>query len=271
MDNHFDLNNPDQSEKAFRRQKRKQEKTEKQSRRNPKPIEARGESQKEYIKSIHHNELTFAVGPAGVGKTYVPSRIFGQMIAEGQIDKLYLARPNVAKSKHRMGFLPGTAEEKTAPWLVPVLEGLKDSMAPALLERLRREGKIEIVPYEFMQGRTFANAAWIVDEAENLDLDDLYITLTRQGENLKAVISGDIRQSRINNSGLAQVVAMGEQAQMESVGVVRFGEDEVVRSRQARQWVRAFNRVNLSDVPNCGMDEVQSFQSGLPNFLRKDD
>lgn len=270
MDNHCDPKNPDQSAKAFRRQNRKQEKMDKQNRRSPKPIEARSASQKEYIKSIHDNELTFAVGPAGVGKTYVPSRVFGQMIAEGTIDKLYLARPNVAKSKHRMGFLPGTAEEKTAPWLIPVLEGLKDSMAPSMLDRLRREGKIEIVPYEFMQGRTFANAAWIVDEAENLDLDDLYITLTRQGEGLKAVISGDIRQSRINNSGLAQVVAMGQQEQMESVGVVEFGEDEVVRSRQARQWVRAFNRINLSDVTNCGMHETQSFQQSPPHFLRKD-
>lgn len=269
MNDHLDQN-PDQSEKAARRKRRKKEKAARQDRRNPKPIEPRSRAQAQYIKSIQNNSLTIAVGPAGVGKTYVPSRVFGQMLVRGDIKKLYLARPNVAKSKHRMGFLPGTAEEKTAPWLVPVFEGLKDSMSPSEFDRMVRDKRIEVVPYEFMQGRSFRDAAWIVDEAENLDLDDLYITLTRQGENLKTVISGDIRQARINNSGLAHVRTMAQSSDIEDTGVIEFGEEEVVRSLQAKQWVRAFNRINLSETVNCGMDEAQDFQSNPPEFLRKD-
>lgn len=259
-----------QSQKATRRQARKAEKERRTAKRNPKPLEPRTDNQAEYIRSLRTNELTFGIGPAGSGKTYVPSRVYGEMLANGSIEKLYLARPNVSKTKHRNGYLPGTLEEKTAPWLVPIFEGLKEAMSPAEFDRFRREKKIEEVPYEFMQGRTFKNAACIVDEAENLDLDDLYITLTRQGEGLSMVLCGDIRQARIGNSGLGQVVNMAQRPFMESIGVVEFTEDDVVRSRQARQWVMAFNRMNLSDVANCGKDEAQVFQENPPGFLRKE-
>jgi len=259
----------DNRPKSVRRQQRKQAKEIRQLRRNPKPIEARTTTQKEYICSLHENELTFGVGPAGVGKTYVPARVFGQMISSGDIDKIYLSRPPVAKSRHRMGFLPGTEVEKTAPWIAPIYEGIKDSMSVSDFDRLCREERIHVVPYEFMQGRTFSNAAWIVDEAENLDLDDFYITLTRQGEGLRAAICGDIQQARINNSGLKTVIKMAESQDMEGIGIVRFGEEDVVRSRQARQWVKAFNRIPLSYESNCANDAGEpSFE--LPEFIRRD-
>lgn len=261
--------NERESPKATRRQARKAEKERRAAKRNPKPLEARTKTQGQYIRSLNQNELTFGIGPAGVGKTYVPARVYGQMLACGDIEKLYVARPNVAKAKHRMGYLPGTMEDKTAPWLVPIFEGVRDAMSPSEFDRLRREKRIEEVPYEFMQGRTFRNAACIVDEAENLDLDDLYITLTRQGEGLSMVLCGDPRQSRISNSGLMKVVQMAQAPWMESIGVVEFGEEDVVRSRQARQWVMAFNRSNLSDVTNCDMDEDTNFQENPPGFLRK--
>ena len=259
------------SPKASRRKTRKAEKERRQAKRNPKPLKARTPTQSEYIKSLRTNELTFGIGPAGVGKTLIPSRVYGEMLANGSIDKLYVARPNVAKAKHRNGYLPGTMEDKTAPWLVPILEGVKDSMAPAEFDYMRREKKIEEVPYEFIQGRTFKNAACIVDEAENLDLDDLYITLTRQGENLNMSLCGDPLQSRIGNSGLLQVVRMAQMSFMEGVGVIEFSEEDVVRSRQARQWVRAFNRLNLSDVTNCAKDGTQELKLNPPHFLRKED
>jgi len=262
-----DNNQEGVSPKATRRMQRKAEKQARQAKRNPKPLEPRNQHQADYIESLEDNELTFAIGPAGVGKTYVPSRFYGNMLATGQISKLYVARPNVAKSKHKNGYLPGTLEEKTAPWLVPIFEGIKDAMAPSEFDRLRREKRIEEVPYEFMQGRTFKDAACIIDEAENLDLDDLYITLTRQGEGLNMTLCGDIRQSRIHNSGLAEVVQMARSPWMEGVGIIEFGEDDVVRSRQARQWVMAFNRRNLSDTANYDKDEAQDFHSNPPAFL----
>lgn len=256
----------EKSPKALRRQQRKQEKEARQLRRNPKPIEPRTDTQAEYIESLETNSLTFAIGPAGVGKTYVPARVFGHALMVGEIQKLYLSRPPVAKAKHRMGFLPGNEEEKTAPWVIPIYEGIKDSMSGSDFDRLKREKKIEIVPYEFMQGRTFNDAAWIVDEAENLDLDDFYITLTRQGDNLRTAICGDIRQARIPNSGLSTVVDMA--SGMEDTAVIGFAETDVVRSAQARQWVLAFNRMPLQDVTNCGKD-VSDFHSDPPAFLRR--
>lgn len=256
------------SPKAQRRNARKAERTEKQMRRSPKPVQPRNQNQADYIESLQNNELTFGIGPAGVGKTYLPARVYGHWLASGYIEKLYLARPNVARAKHRNGFLPGTLEEKTAPWLVPIFEGLKEAMSPFEFESFRRDKKIEEVPFEYMQGRTFKNAACIVDEAENLDLDDLYITLTRQGENLNMVLCGDIFQARISNSGLGTVVRMAEDYDMDGVGVVEFNEDDVVRSAQARQWVKAFKRHNyLHSVMECDRDDVAN-NSDLPSFIR---
>lgn len=257
------------SAKATRRQARKAAKEARAAKRDPKPLEPRTHNQSLYISSLVENELTFSTGPAGVGKTYVPARVYGEMLASGQITKLYLARPNVAKKKHQNGFLPGTLEEKTAPWLIPILEGIKDSMSAQEYIRFRQEKRIEEVPYEFMQGRTFKNAACIVDEAENLDMDDLYITLTRQGENLNMVLCGDINQSRIPDSGLAYVVRMAKHPSMEGVGVVEFTEEDVVRSRQAAQWVKAFNRFNLSQSHNCDKDVSEEFMQNPPTYLRK--
>lgn len=258
----------EKSPKALRRLQRKQEKEARQLRRTPKPIQARTDKQQEYIDSLYENTLTFGLGPAGVGKTYVPARIFGHALANGDISKLYISRPPVAKAKHRMGFLPGNEEEKSAPWVAPIYEGIKDSMSSSEFEKFKRDKKIEIVPYEFMQGRTFNGAAWIVDEAENLDLDDFYITLTRQGEDLQTAICGDVRQARIPDSGLPIVVQMVETFSMEDTGVIQFTEADVVRSKQARQWVSAFNRTDLKDVPNCGKDDG-TFDV-VPTFLRKD-
>lgn len=269
MSEHEQTANPDMFEttsaKAVKRQQRKAEKEKRQVRRNPKPLEARTLRQQFYIDSLRNNELTFGLGPAGVGKTYVPARVYGEMLAKGEIDKLYVARPNVAKKSHANGFLPGTLEEKTAPWLVPIFEGIKDSMGPQEFERLKREKKIEEVPYEYIQGRTMKNAAWIVDEAENLDLEDLYITLTRQGEDLRMVLCGDIYQARIANSGLQAVVAMAEEPWMNSVGIIHFQDDDIVRSRQARQWAKAFkNHRNLNFEPDY---DTQQGTESLPLFI----
>jgi len=257
------------SAKATRRQARKAAKEARAAKRDPKPLEPRNHNQSLYIESLVQNELTFSIGPAGVGKTYVPSRLYGEMLARGEITKIYVARPNVAKSKHKNGYLPGNEKEKTAPWLVPIFEGIKDAMSAHEFARFRQENRIEEVPYEFIQGRTFKNAACIVDEAENLDMDDLYITLTRQGEDLNMVLCGDILQSRIRDSGLAYVVQMATHPSMESVGVIEFTENDVVRSRQAAQWVKAFNRFNLSQTANYVKDEGEEFKANPPTYLRK--
>lgn len=231
------------SAKALKRQQKKAQKEEKQRGRSPATkLVPRNEKQADYIWSLENNSLSFGIGPAGVGKTYVPARVYGSMLASGEIKKIYLARPNVSKAKHRNGFLPGTMEEKTDPWLVPIFEGLKESLGTRDFEEMRKNKVIEEVPYEFIQGRTFKDAACIVDEAENLDHDDLYITLTRQGEGLLMCLCGDIYQARIPNSGLADVIEMSREDEHDDTGVIEFTEDEVVRSKQAAQWVKSFKR-----------------------------
>jgi phosphate starvation-inducible PhoH-like protein len=250
-----------QSPAATNRKARKAVREAKTLSRTPKPVAPRTDNQKVYIDSLTNNELTFGIGPAGVGKTYVAARLFGDWLAVGKISKVYVARPNISKAKHRNGFLPGDISEKCAPWLVPIFDGLRDSMGPAIFEKFQKDGAIEEVPFEFIQGRTLrgetgslVGVACIVDEAENLDLDDLYITLTRQGEGLHMALCGDIYQSRIPDSGLLDVIHMAQACNMESVGVVEFTEDDVVRSRQAAQWVKAFRahwgHKNLHGVPN---------------------
>jgi phosphate starvation-inducible PhoH-like protein len=272
-----------QSAKAARRGLRKEAKEEKQYKRMPKAIQPRNEKQARYIESLKNNDLTFGIGPAGVGKTYVPARVYGEMLASGAIKKLYVARPNVAKKTHKNGYLPGTLEDKTEPWLVPIFEGLKESMGPNEFTRFRKEKMIEEVPFEFIQGRTFKDAACIVDEAENLDLDDLYITLTRQGEGLSMCLCGDIFQSRIPDSGLAAVIEMGREDEHESEGVIEFDENDVVRSRQAAQWVKSFTKrphllgffnaskshVNLHPATNCDIDASVTFADNPPDFLKE--
>ena len=268
---------PPTSAKAERRKARKADREARQHRRTPKPLTPRTPNQQRYIDSLHSHSLTFGVGPAGAGKTYVPAHIFGEWLTSGKIDRLYLARPNVAKKKHENGFLPGTLEDKTAPWLVPIFEGLKASMGPTEFERLRKNKAIEEVPYEFIQGRTLGSergAACLIDEAENLDLDDLYITLTRQGEGLSMCLAGDVRQARIPNSGLGTVLGMVSHYQIPETSVIEFTEDDIVRSGQARHWAKAFRdhwgNVNLRDATNSGMEESESFHNNPPAFLKGD-
>lgn len=269
------------SAKASNRKARKASKEARQLRRTPKPIEARNPKQQAYIDSLTENELTFGIGPAGVGKTYVPARVYGAMLVTGEIEKIYVARPNVSKAQHKNGFLPGGIKEKTEPWLIPIFEGLRDALGKKAFEEAQKQGVIEEVPFEFIQGRTFQNAACIVDEAENLDHDDLYITLTRQGDDLRMVLCGDIYQARIRNSGLADVIEMAHEDEHEGCGVIVFTEDEVVRSRQAAQWVKSFRKrphlmgfhtvkghQNLHNVTECDKKASETFQSNPPDFLK---
>ena len=260
------------SEKAKARALRKLNKEKRQAKRTPKPLKPRNANQARYIQSLRDNALTIGLGPAGVGKTYVPARIFGAMLMDGEVDMIYCARPNISKPQHRIGFLPGTAKEKCAPWMVPIFDGLRDAMSPSKFADAERGGIIKEVPFEFMQGRTFKNCAVIIDEAENCDLDDLYITLTRQGGNCQMVVCGDPIQSRIPRSGLVQIAEMASYSYMEDMGVIYFTHDDVVRSNQARQWVKAFAdrdaQIHLQDAPDRVTTGPRDFYQHPPEFLR---
>jgi phosphate starvation-inducible PhoH-like protein len=192
-----------------------------------------------YLTELRSREQVFGVGPAGTGKTYLAARHALQQVLAGRKKRLVIARPTVARKRHQIGFLPGSADEKLGPWLVPVLDSLADECGVAVVERMRKDGAITFLSFEHMRGRTLKDAVVILDEAQNCSYGDLRTFLTRTGENAQVLVNGDTDQCDIDDSGLADVLALIERHAVDAA-VIRFTDDDVVRSEIARQWVRAF-------------------------------
>ena len=231
------------SKKARNRKVRKAERESDimiKTRRNyPLPLEPKTEMQREYLRSLRTQDLVFAIGGAGTGKTYVGARFAIQELALGNVSKIILTRPTAARKEHKMGFLPGDQKKKIEPWLVPLVSSMKEGMAPAKVDEYLRNDTIEFAPFEFMRGRTFKDCIVILDEAQNCSLSDLRLFLTRIGEDARVIISGDTDQVDIEDSGLAVVVDMVRRHNI-TADVIEFGPADVVRSKLAREWVTAF-------------------------------
>lgn len=245
------LEPPSVSKKATKRQQRKDEK----DKYRPRVFEPRGQKQVHLVNLLKTFPVNFAIGAAGAGKTFVPSVVAAQQLDLGLIDKIVLARPTAAPTRHKLGFLPGTEEQKMKSWLIPFMSAFSKVLTPQKLEQFRNERKIETIPFEHMRGRTVEDAFFILDEAQNCTFEDLELVLTRVGENCTLAICGDVDQDRDlgdNQSGLATVVAMAERMGL-NCGVVRFDENDVVRSAVAAEWVKAFKRNRtghaLSELP----------------------
>lgn len=203
------------------------------------PITAKSANQHSYISKLLRNESVFGVGPAGVGKTYLPARIAARKLMEGKISKIVITRVTVSAPKHALGFLPGKLEQKLAPWLIPVFDGLKAEVSAVTLDKWRAEGKVELCAFEHLRGRTFRDCVVILDEAQNASLADLKLLLTRIGENCQVVVTGDLDQIDVRDSGLLEVVQIAETHDV-PMSVVRFHENDVVRSEFTKAWVSAF-------------------------------
>lgn len=228
------------SAKAIRRQQRKQAKMEKQHQRHAaKPLEPLNETQADYMESLKEADQIFAVGAAGTGKTYIASRHATKRLVRGEVSQVLIARPTVCRTKHKQGFLPGTLEEKLAPWLIPILQAIKEEVGKARLEQLRNEDKIEIISFEHIRGRTFNDAVVILDEAQNCDILDLRTFLTRIGKGTQVIISGDPDQVDIPASGLSRILHMVETHDIDA-DIIEFDSGDVVRSEIAKAWVQAF-------------------------------
>lgn len=238
------------SVKAQNRRNRKQQKKEKQgASHHSKPFEALTESQAELMECLDDSEVTqiFAVGPAGTGKTYVPTRyavrdMLRGMNGNGPYRKLYVARPTISKKEHQLGFLPGTMQKKLEPWLKPIIRAIKDEVSSAQLSKWMQEGVVEFLSFEHMRGNTFDDGYIILDEAQNCTLSDLKLFLTRKGQNSRYMIAGDPDQADIPNSGLKAVVDMIDDQDL-TPELVEFSEEDVVRSADAKEWVKAFKRM----------------------------
>lgn len=160
-------------------------------------ITPRGENQTNYVEDLQDDEISivFAVGPAGSGKTMLAVQLAVQGLIDEKYEKIVITRPNVDVDDKGIGFLPGTANEKMAPWMMPIMDVFKETYSPAEIKKMVDNEVIEIVPISFMRGRTFKRSMIIVDESQGTTPNSLLAILTRIGEDSKMVVTGDLDQT----------------------------------------------------------------------------
>jgi phosphate starvation-inducible PhoH-like protein len=205
-------------------------------------IKVKTESQKEYVKKVKDNDIIFAVGPAGTGKTYLAVAFAVSELKKGMISRIILVRPAV-EAGESLGFLPGDLKEKIDPYLRPLYDALQDMMPFEQLRSFLERGIIEIVPLAYMRGRTLNNAFVILDEAQNTTEIQMKMFLTRLGTNSKSIITGDITQIDLptnKNSGLIQVMSILKG--IEGVGFMNFHKNDVIRHRLVKEIINAYEK-----------------------------
>jgi phosphate starvation-inducible PhoH-like protein len=204
-------------------------------------VVARTPAQDAYIKAMQSTELVFGIGPAGTGKTYLAVAYCAALLERGEVSRLILSRPAV-EAGERLGFLPGDMREKVDPYLRPLYDALYDMMPAEKVERGLQTGTIEIAPLAFMRGRTLADAAIILDEAQNTTPMQMKMFLTRLGENSKMIVTGDPSQVDLpagQISGLSEAVAL--LAGVEGIAQIRFTDVDVIRHPLVARIVRAYD------------------------------
>ncbi|PWW00171.1 phosphate starvation-inducible protein PhoH [Hoeflea marina] len=214
-----------------------------------KTVIARTPTQDAYMRAMERAELVFGVGPAGTGKTYLAVAHAAQLLERGSVERIILSRPAV-EAGERLGFLPGDMKEKVDPYLRPLYDALYDMMPGDKVERAITAGVIEIAPLAFMRGRTLANAAVILDEAQNTTQMQMKMFLTRLGENSRMIITGDPSQvdlPRGVTSGLGEALAFLEG--VDGIVTCRFKAADVVRHPLVQRIVEAYDAKYL---PNPG-------------------
>jgi len=199
----------------------------------------KNEKQDKLIRSIKVYPITVTIGCAGTGKTYCSAGTVAQLYLQGKYDKIVLTRANVPTGKS-LGHFPGSIQEKMTPWLLPMLEVLEKALGKAKYQYMINKGEIEIQPIETIRGRSYENALVLVDEAQNLNMDELKAISTRLGENSKLILMGDPAQSDVKEGrDLMRFCNLIKQAGI-SLPVVEFSVDDIVRSDIVADLVRIF-------------------------------
>jgi len=207
-------------------------------------ITPRTDRQGDLINAIKSSSQVLILGPAGTGKTYVTATCAADLYILKKIDKIIITRPHVAVGKD-IGFLPGTLEEKAQPWALPVLDVLVKHLGRGAVDTALKNGNIEVATLALMRGRSFDDAFIIVDEAQNIEVSEIKMLLTRVGEGSTIVLNGDIQQSDLKGtSGLAKVIHLAKKHLLD-VPVVEFDVDDIVRSGICAEWVKVFMKEKL--------------------------
>ncbi|HEY4774048.1 MAG TPA: PhoH family protein [Xanthobacteraceae bacterium] len=205
-------------------------------------VRARTPNQDAYIRALARNALVFGTGPAGTGKTWLAVGYAISLLERKQVDRIILSRPAV-EAGERLGFLPGDMREKVDPYLRPLYDALYDLMDPRIVERALQTDEIEIAPLAFMRGRTLANAAVILDEAQNATSMQMKMFLTRLGENSRMIVTGDPSQVDLphgQTSGLAEATRL--LAEVDEVAHVVFTAKDVIRHELVTRIVEAYDK-----------------------------
>lgn len=190
-------------------------------------VSARTPAQKEYLRAIAEHDIVFGIGPAGTGKTFLAAAAAMAGMTKGEFKRIVLVRPAVTTSGERIGFLPGTIDEKMDPFLRPVFDAFGTHWSAKTIADYRADGLIEIVPLAYVRGRTFSDTFVIADECQNATPDQMFALLTRLGENGKIVITGDPDQADSDHTVLERTVQRLES--LDEVAVIRFTSSDVQR------------------------------------------
>ena len=211
-----------------------------------KTVTPKNASQRRYMEEIETHDMTFGIGPGGTGKTYIAVAMAVSALLTKQVNRIILARPAV-EAGERLGFLPGTLQEKIDPYMRPLYDALYDMLDADKLERFLEKGIIEVAPLAFMRGRTLNDSFVILDEAQNTTSEQMKMFLTRLGFNSKAVITGDVTQIDLptgKRSGLLE--ALDVCGRIPGISVIQFGEKDVVRHNLVQQIIRAYEEYDAS-------------------------
>jgi phosphate starvation-inducible protein PhoH and related proteins len=248
-----------------------------------KPVSPKGAAQRHYIEAIRTHDLTFGIGPAGTGKTYLAMAMAASALMQHKAKRIILTRPAV-EAGEKLGFLPGDLAEKVNPYLRPLYDALDDMLDFDRVEQMRQRGQIEIAPLAFMRGRTLNDSFVILDEAQNATSEQMRMFLTRLGFASKAVVTGDITQTDLPTGARSGLREAGELlADIDGISFCSFSEADVVRhplvqkiivayekrdaARAAEEAERAKLRRRLSTAARAAVERARSTPPGEPELL----
>ena len=213
-----------------------------------KPIKPKTLGQKKYIDAIENNTITFGIGPAGTGKTYLAVAMAVRAFRDEQVSRIILTRPAV-EAGEKLGFLPGDLQDKVDPYLRPLYDAMFDMMGPENFQRNMEKGCIEVAPLAYMRGRTLDDSFIILDEAQNTTPEQMKMFLTRLGFNSKAIVTGDVTQIDLPNAGRSGLIeAVKALKNIDDIAIMKLTEKDVVRHKLVQDIITAYERYHNKEA-----------------------